>query len=208
MVEAYPLYWPPGWERTHPYQRRSSRFRVSQGQATNELLEAIRLIGGKYPVVSTNIKLRRDGLPYASGPYSKTPEDPGVAVYFEYNKKQMCIPCDCWGTVRENIRAIGETIRVLRSIESWGAKSMMQASFKGFEAIPDDIRQHVETRNAVANYFQGCESMDDAKDRFRNLAKLYHPETGGSGNEQKFIELNTQFEEFKKNYREMEERGP
>ena len=62
-VDAFPLSWPSGKPRTRNPQR--SRFDVNFTFARDELLKEIRLLGGRLPILSSNIPLRRDGLPYA-----------------------------------------------------------------------------------------------------------------------------------------------
>ena len=84
-------------------------------------------------VISTNIPLRRDGLPYAG---QAQPNDPGVAVYFTTNDRTTCLACDRWKTVAENIYAIAKTIEALRGIERWGSKDAVGAAFLGFAALP------------------------------------------------------------------------
>lgn len=64
MIEAHPLQWPTGWERTtHP---KPSRFECTFAKARNGIMDEIRLMQGRNPIISTNIELKRDGLPYAS----------------------------------------------------------------------------------------------------------------------------------------------
>src|SRR5690606_31281193 len=126
MTEAYPLQWPAGWPRTPAHKRQRSRFQPNglADEAMSIRWELERL-GARYPVVSTNIALRRDGLPYSN---QKRPDDPGVAVYFELDGRAQCIPCDRWQTVEENARAIWKSIEALRGLERWGAKSFVDAA--------------------------------------------------------------------------------
>ncbi len=133
MIENFPLYWPEGWKRT-PYSRRiRSVFRKTIGVVRSFLLHEISLLGGSKVVVSTNIPTRNDGLFYAS---AREPEDPGVAVYFDYQKRPMCFACDQYETVRENLQAVAMTIEALRGIERWGASDMLERAFRGFAALP------------------------------------------------------------------------
>lgn len=136
MTEAYPLHWPAGRPRTKRPQ--SARFDTRFAAARDEMMNELRLLGARNVVVSTNIALRRDGLPYANQP---EPDDSGAAVYFEYGGKSMCFSCDRWNRVQDNIRAIGKTIEAMRGIERWGTGEMVQAAFSGFEALPppDDV---------------------------------------------------------------------
>lgn len=168
MQEAFPLHWPEGWPRSK--RRERSRFKCRFAVARDELFEQIRLMGGRYPVLSTNITLRHDGLPYANQP---EPEDPGVAVYFEYQGKQMTFACDRWNRVRDNVRAVQKTIEALRGIERWGASDMMERAFSAFEALPSpgDWRADLGLPESA--------NKDDAKRRFRELVKIHHPDHGG-----------------------------
>jgi len=130
-AEAYPLYWPEGWKRTE--YRRGSAFKIAAfGKARDLLLAEIRRMGGSNIVLSTNISLRNDGLPYAG---QRNPYDPGVAVYFLHKKRQMSFACDAYRKVEENAYAIAKTIEALRGIERWGASDMMERAFSGFKAL-------------------------------------------------------------------------
>ncbi len=79
VVDVYPLCWPAGRPRTR-YPKRS-RFGANFVRARNCLMHEIKLLGGQNVVLSTNIPLRRDGLPLAS---YRIPINKGVAVYFLY----------------------------------------------------------------------------------------------------------------------------
>lgn len=131
MTEAYPLQWPAGKPRTE-YPTRA-RFQTSKNVATNALMDELRMLGATNIVLSSNQKLRNDGLPYAKQP--KT-DDEGIAVYFTYKGRQTCFACDRWDLAQDNIQAIRKTIEALRGIARWGTGDMMEAAFRGFEALP------------------------------------------------------------------------
>ncbi len=167
MTEAYPLHWPAGRPRTR--RPEPSRFKVTMAQARDELLHELRLMGARYPVLSTNVELRRDGLPYAN---QKEPDDRGVAIYFETGGRQMVFSCDRWNRVCDNVQAIRHTIAALRGIKRWGTGDMVEAAFTGFEALPPpkgwrDVLGDVHT-------------LDEAKASYRRLAKERHPDMGGN----------------------------
>jgi len=48
----------------------------------------------------------------------------------------MCLACDRWDKVQDNIYAIAMTIEPLRGIERWGSGSMVEQAFTGFFALP------------------------------------------------------------------------
>lgn len=168
MTEAFPLAWPIGKPRLRPQR---SRFDVSFAKARDELMREIQLLGGRLPVLSTNIELRRDGLPYAG---QAEPADRGVAVYFTLKNQQFCFACDRWDRVGDNIQAIRHTIAALRGIERWGTGDMVQQAFTGFVTLPSQedpydvlgVKRDATEEEITASY--------------RQKAKLCHPDMGGS----------------------------
>lgn len=175
MTTAHPLAWPNGWPRTPRGKRQPSRFSPggTAAEAEAALYELARL-GARNLVISTNIELRRDGLPYSG---RKSPDDPGVAVYFTYEGRQQCIPCDRWATVEENLRAIWKSIEALRSLERWGAKSFVDAAFTGFAALPSPgaVRPWWQVLGVAENA-----TVEEISAAYRSKAKAAHSDTGGS----------------------------
>jgi len=176
-AEAYPLAWPAGWPRAKRKTR--AAFNMSFANARDELLNQLRLMGARYPLLSSNVSLRRDGLPYANQP---EPADPGVAIYFMWQGKQMTFACDRWDRVRDNVRAIGKTIEALRGIERWGASDMMERAFSAFEALPAPDGVVTLSCWQVLDLEPGAPEV--AVERaYREKAKSAHPDKGGSREE-------------------------
>ena len=147
---------------------------VSAERVRDELVAEIERLGGQYVTLSTNIPLRRDGLPYAG---QKEPADTGVAVYFERRGRSMVFACDKWSTVKDNMRAIQKTIDAIRGIERWGASEMMERAFSAFEALPPPMSQrHWSEILGVAR----SASRLDIETAYREKAKKAHPDLGGS----------------------------
>lgn len=133
-IEAYPLAWPAGKPRTPRHKIERSRFEPYGRAAEVENVRAeLQRLGARNVIVSTNMRLRRDGLPYSS---DRAPDDQGVAVYFDYAGGQKCFACDRWRTIEENLRAIFKSIEAIRGLERWGSKSFVDAAFTGFAALP------------------------------------------------------------------------
>ncbi len=172
MMTAYPLTWPAGWPRTKRPQR--SRFSVTLDVARQELVWEIERMGGRYPLISTDVPLRRDGYPYAS---AKTPDDVGVAVYFERDGKQMVFACDRWDRIRDNLRAIQKTIEALRGVERWGASDMMERALSAFVALPSPIDPWGKLD------IQKGSGDDEIERAYRSKAKTAHPDAGGTAEE-------------------------
>lgn len=172
-VEAYPLHWPAGWPRTKYRER--ARFRTHFVIARDELFREIQRLGARAPILSSNLALRRDGLPYA---VKAQPDDPGVALYFQYKKRPMCFACDRWDRVQDNVQALCLTIGAIRGIERWSASDMLDRAFTGFEALPaPGQKQHWR---AVLGFTTGETVTKELVDRrAKELASINHPDHGG-----------------------------
>jgi len=133
MTQAYPLQWPAHRPRTPLHKREHSRFDVTTDTARREMVRECKAMKGTHIVISTNVELRLDGLPYAS---RRAPEDTAVALYFQRNGEAVCFSCDRYLAVWENMRAIGKTIEAMRGIERWGAHEVLDQMFTGFTALP------------------------------------------------------------------------
>jgi hypothetical protein len=155
------------------------------------LLAEIERLGGRNPILSTNIPLRRDGLPYAA---RRVPEDPGVAVYFDLDGEPQCFPCDKWDRVQDNLRAIELTIRALRGLERWGAKEMVRAAFRGFQALPPPGGDRPWWK--VLGVRQEA-PIDVIEAAYRLEARQAHPDING-GAADRMVELNRAIEEARR----------
>jgi hypothetical protein len=171
LPEAYPLAWPDGWPRTPPGLRQASAYKVSLGTARDDLMRELGLVG-RHGMLSTNIALRRDGLPYAD---AREPADPGAAVYWDSRQGEpMSLACDSWRTVRENIRALGLAIESLRQLERCGASAILERAYSGFKRLPAPADPW-----AVLGVQRGA-SRERLTARLRELAREHHPDRGGS----------------------------
>lgn len=177
---AYPLYWPEGRKRTKYHDRENAKFDVSFARARDNIVAEVTRLAGRYPdphiVVSTNIALRRDGVPLAG---QRAPEDPGVAVYFTYKKRQMSFACDRWKKIEHNMQAIAKTIEALRGIARWGTGDMLEAAFTGFTALPAPTGEASTLWWDVLGIPRNA-GPDAVREAFRRLASAHHPDRGGS----------------------------
>lgn len=175
---AYPLTWPAGRQRTPDYRRTTAKFGDrSFAVARDTLLAEVRRLGGvKQIILSTNVELRQDGLPYAG---RRAPDDPGVALYFIDRKgRQMALACDRWRHIEDNMRAIEKTIEALRGIERWGSGEMLDAAFTGFQALPaaaPTTRHWASVLNVSISA-----STDEIEFAYRRALMNAHPDRGGS----------------------------
>jgi hypothetical protein len=182
MIEAYPLYWPEGRKRLARWDRTDAKFDTSFARARDNIVREVQLLVGKYTkldvIISTNIPLRRDGLPLAN---YRAVEDTGVAVYFTYKKRQMCFACDRWLKIEDNMQAICKTIEALRGIARWGTGDMMEAAFTGFTALPSPSQMQAKPWREVFGYYPNAmPNADQLRGDFRRLRSEAHPDTGGT----------------------------
>ena len=174
-IEAYPLCWPAGIPRTGT----RTRSRFGRGSATHtihrsrfNIRDEVRRLGGQDLIISTDQKLRLDGEPMTS---AREPEDTGVAAYFILGKKKVCLACDRWRYLWENVYAIAQTIAAMRSIDRWGVSDLLDRMFTGFVALTPDAGKHW---TAVLR-IPGDASLAEIKRAFRARMKESHPDVGG-----------------------------
>lgn len=182
MAEAYPLHWPDGWERTK--YRQYAAFKTTFAKARDGLFNELRLMGADHVVLSTNIPLRNDGLPYSPNGLNSEQrrmqlDDPGVSVYFRYDNNPMCFACDSWFKIDDNVQSIKKTIEALRGIERWSASDMMQRAFSGFQALPNmtgDSWWHVleVEKDDIHEVVRYC---------YHKLRSEHHTDTGGDADQ-------------------------
>ncbi len=120
---AYPLSWPAHVPRTR-LPRTSAFGKHSIGKARDALLYELRMLGASRVVISTNLRLRQDGLP---GSAQAQPRDVGAAVYFRLKTADICLPCDAWDKVEHNLWAIAKDIEAQRGRQRWRVGSVEQA---------------------------------------------------------------------------------
>jgi len=190
---AFPLCWPDGRPRSGT-RKTNHNFKTHFAKARDNCLLEIRRLGGTVPIISTNIRIKRDGFPEAVD-WNKVIKDSGVAVYFKRNGKDLCFACDCWNHVQDNMHAITLTIEALRGIARWGTGDMMEAAFTGFLALPG-IGQ-----STASNWWDILgvpvnSSADQVREAYRILVKKHHPDAGGDPD--LFIRLQGAFDQFEK----------
>ena len=184
-VTRSPLSWPTGWKRTPSFHRKAAMFgkragtgyqskrRLDVGDGLDRLMGELKRLGASRIIVSSNLRLRNDGLPYAQ--QSKVLDDPGVAAYFSLGGKPRVLSCDRWNSAADNMAAIAGHIDAIRAQERYGVGTLDQA-FAGYAALPppetDPFTILGLTRNA---------SAFEVKAAHVRLAVQHHPDMGGDG---------------------------
>ena len=178
---AFPLTWPDRWPRTPKNRQQDSRFKRptrsparnhSMDEVRRELANEIDRLGARKAILSTNVRLRLDGLPYSN---QSQPDDRGAAVYFELKGKPVSLACDKWNRVEDNIWAIVKHIESLHGQDRWGVGNIEQA-FRGYMALPERASggDWWEVLGVAINA-----SEDQVKEAYRILVKKHHPDAGG-----------------------------
>lgn len=177
MTVAFPLQWPAGWPRTPASKRKRAQFatrgrghhdRLTVADARRRLSDELDAIRASYVTLSSNCEMRLDGQPRSG---AKEPDDVGAAVYFVLQGRQMCLACDRWDSVADNIAAIAKHIEAMRGMDRWGVGTAAQA-FAGYEYLPPP--------KTWRDILGDPRSRDDAEAAFQRLAKMHHPDAGGS----------------------------
>lgn len=176
---AFPLSWPPAWKRA-AVRSTSSFGNHSVDRAVGEILHQLKLLGcGDWNVVvSSNVPLRRDGLPKSG---ERQPSDPGVAIYFQLNKRPCVLACDKWNKVEDNFWAIAKDIEAQRGRIRWGVGSVEQA-FAGYTALP------APGTNGGAKWWQilhvpETATYEQTVGAYRVLAMAKHPDVEGGSHD-------------------------
>lgn len=180
---AYPLSWPLG--RPRATLRKTSLFSTTLAKARDGLLAELDLMGADDVILSANLELRRDGLPYAT---KRQPADPGVCAYFTWREQSYALGCDCWDKVEDNMQAIRKTVEALRGIARWGTGEMMAAAFVGFKALPEQVGPDAGRAWWQVLGVEHNDGPDTINAAYRALAKQAHPDAGGS--HERMVELN------------------
>jgi len=178
-IPRFPLQWPAGWPRTkYPKGSRFGKWNSKPTiyQAITDIEHELSLLSksGDQFVISTNLKLKQDGLPYSG---QREPADQGVALYFKRDGKDVVIACDSFDKAGCNLTAIAKTIEALRGIERWGCTELLNKAFTGFQALPE--------KASIPNWYDFMDLPEHASEeeivkRYRELAKKFHPDTGGN----------------------------
>lgn len=172
MTSSYPLKWPDGWERGQP--RPSGKFKSTYDTSMRKFYYEMERLGADGVVISSNIPLRLDGRPRGDVARLRI-EDPGVAIYFTLNGKQLAMARDAYDTVMDNFHSLVLCLEAMRAVERHGGNAMMEKAFDGFMALPDQANWR-----SVLGFTAGAEvTLPAAEDAYRRGAKLCHADAGG-----------------------------
>jgi hypothetical protein len=178
MRSPYPLQWPSGWRRTAGGDRKRATFQQGLAAARDGLVRQLEMLGAVNGMITSDLPVRADGLPYADGRAS----DPGIAVWFVLDGKERVFACDKWIGHAANMRAIALSIQAIRGLDRWGASDLVTRVFAGFNALPpggDQESTKRPWRDVLDLPADGTPSMLFVKHRHRELIRKHHPDAGG-----------------------------
>lgn len=188
-IPRYPLEWPLGWKRTPSYQRKRANFgkrvasqpggyrykeSLSVGDGMSRLLGELRRMGVGRITLSSNLRIKTDGLPYSQ--QAKQLDDPGVAVYFSLRGKALVLACDRWSSAADNMAAIAGHIEGVRASERYGVGTIEQA-FAGYKSLPADTAANWRVVLGFPRESQPSRAQIDTA--YKALAREKHPDVGG-----------------------------
>ena len=192
-IEAFPLSWPPERPRTKLWSRKRAPFcrraggrdvGLSIGDSRDRLLRELRLLGASAIVISSNLRLRNDGLPLS---FQREPDDTGIAVYFTLVRAPHCLSCDAWDRTADNLAAIAKHVEASRGQLRWGVTDIAHM-FAGFKSLPGaGLAPETMTPLEAAEFIAAVagDSPVNAmgastfRDVYQRAAKKLHPDAGG-----------------------------
>lgn len=206
MTQAYPLQWPDGWPRT-PAHKRIDGEKFKRGdwkggykkpttyETRVELANELQRLGAKGVILSTNIELRLDGLPYSN---RRAPDDPGIAVYFTLSGEAMVMAQDQYRRVPDNIRSLTLAIAGMRQMQRHGGGTMLKRAFAGFAALPPpnaDFSQPAAIHVPPAPWWQVLEVAENSS---ADVIKAAYRAKSKTATEADQYTLNAAYEAWKK----------
>lgn len=181
--DPYPLQWPDGWPRRESYRRGVPKFSSQFARDRDRVVKSLKLRGSNI-VITSDLPLRNDGLPYANASCS----DPGIAVWWIEKGHERVLACDRWKHIGANLRAIELTLKAMRGLERWGASEIVERAFAGFAALPPGSPMPGPRERPWRDVIGGDWPTDMANDELFAIAKARHrkaiaaahPDVGGS----------------------------
>jgi len=176
MIPPYPLLWPEGHPRTA--RRDKSAFRTGFNTALKNVQDSLRLFAQDSGKALGQVQITSN-----ASWMNEKPEDPGIAVWFEWDGAMRCIAVDRYPTVAENLQAIHHVLEARRVELRHAGINMVRTAFRGFiAALPAPGAAHWTTILGVPPNA----TADQITAAYREKARAL----GANGNEAARTELN------------------
>jgi hypothetical protein len=175
MTAAYPLQWPAGFARTKHQEK--GKFQSSLPSALNNVQDELRKFGKDSGKPVSNVVISSN---YSLG--NERPNDPAVAVYFQWDGLPVCIPIDRYQSIQANLQAVAHVISARRTELRHGTLALVRATFTGFTALggPNvvDWRKILGIHGPAHGDEKQALALAEAA--FRAMSRKAHPDVGGS----------------------------
>lgn len=177
-IAPYPLAWPDNVARTSAARRERSPFRTGYEKSVQNVISSLRGFQKDSglridnPVRSSNVDLMG----------RVKDNDPGVAVWFQFDGQWVAFGVDRFPDAASNIQAIHHIIEARRVELRYGGLAIVRQTFRSFIALP--APPHWSEILGVA---RGV-TIDQVQKAYRELATKRHPDRGGS--QEQMAELN------------------
>lgn len=199
MICVTPLQWPSDLPQRSPDQQKYGRFRsngrdITTAEAVTRLSEELDRLKARNAELSANFMQGRSRV---SLQVPKS-EDQGVCLRFDMDGIGYVLPCDTYTFAGDNIAALAAHIDATRAITRHGVASTAQA-LEAFAALPPRSGMvSVETVKPKRPWYEvlgifPTAPIEVAEAAYRALAKIHHPDAGGSV--ELFQEIGTAIEE-------------
>lgn len=176
------LMWPTKRPRTPLEQRKVGLFGKRSGHGAtytltiNDALErldvhAFRIEGLRDPILTINAEEHQ--LDWLWNQFRES--DTAAALYFHLEDRPVCLPCDTYLTIADNIAAIAAHIEATRSIARYGVASVSEM-FRNFVAL----QAPNSTPWWTVLQIDRTATIDEVNAAYRRLVKTRHPDHGGS----------------------------
>lgn len=200
LFVRFPLDWPEGWPETPPKKRLrwmagGHAHTPSWSAVLSRLKKELGRLGATSIVLSTNQPVRKDGQPYKA---RKKIEDPGVAVYFTRQGKDLAMARDRYQLLVDNIRSLCLAIEGIRKVERHGGSVMLDRAFAGFERLPPPAK--AGSWRDVFNMPSHTPTREELRQTYHRLAAQRHPDRP-SGSVALMQQLNEAYAAAKKELR-------
>jgi hypothetical protein len=168
-LTTYPLCWPPTVKRTK--RRSDSRFKTTLAGALGNVQTSLQKfardsqIGIEDIVISSNLTT---GI--------TRPRDPGVAIWFTWDSRTVCIPNDRYDTVEGNLQGIYKVLEARRVELRHGTLEMVRATFSGFQLAAPTSKPWWKVLGVSEHADREAVQL-----AYRRLASAHHPDRGGDG---------------------------
>lgn len=183
-ASAYPLTWPPQFQRAT--RRERGAFKTTLAGALKNVQDSLRRF-------SADSGKKLDGLVISSNVTLgvQNPSDPGVAVWFVWDGLQVCIPVDRYEKVEANLQAIHHIIEARRVELRHGTLALVRATFTGFKSLPKPAG---DNWREVLGLPAGSMDRAAAEAAWKRLRSSTHPDKPG-GSEAAFKRVQQAWEQ-------------